>query len=504
MEALTQIVHLLDGFKLSKIDIIDSQDSTSRFTEFYRLIKNGDLKSDEEAARYFYPDLDKQDQNYRKLKSQFKERLINTVLFLDTYNKNATEHQNALVEAQKLWAATSILYNRSAVASVVEIAEKLLKHCIYYEFTELVVQITDKLKHIHGTVVGDKNKFNLYREMHLEYLEYYCAELKAKDLMQCIRFNYVKSAAYNKEKFAEAEKAIEILTPLREKCETYMFMSFWYYIHVSKYQTRFDNRNIVKTCEEGIAHFKQKKYAASAPIAVLMNQLLIGQIQLRQYEAGKVTAAEVLTLQVEGTHNWYKTLEQHMMLAFHTQEYTEAYKVYQIALNHRDFKFLKGGNLEIWLLFEAHLCFLLKMGRIAGLTIEKSIFKNFKVNRFLNNISQFSTDKKGMNIPTLIIQFVLQMTEKKHDQLVDRIEAMEQYVKRHVKSDEAVYRSHCFLKLLLDLSKVNYSKKQIAARAKSLLIEISNSQLNIMEQGDRIEIMPFEDLWEEMQTLLNP
>jgi uncharacterized membrane protein len=504
MEALTQIVHLLDGFKLSKIDIIDSQDSTSRFTEFYRLIKNGDLKSDEEAARYFYPDLDKRDQNYRKFKSQFKERLINTVLFLDTHNKKASEYQNALAEAQKIWAVTCILYNRFAIASAIEISEKLLKHCIYYEFTELIIQITDKLKNMNGTVMGDRSKFDHYQAMHFKYVNYFMAELKVKDLFQMIRLDYVKSSAYIKGKEGEVDKAIAIITPLKETCDTYMFMQFWYLIHLAKYQTIFDNKNIVRICDEGITYFKGKDYAATAPIAIFMNQKLIGQIQLRQYEAGKVTAAEVLTLQVEGTHNWYKTLEQHMMLAFHTQEYTEAYKVYQIALNHRDFKFLKGGNLEIWLLFEAYLCFVLKMGRIAGLTIEKSIFKNFKVNRFLNNISQFSTDKKGMNIPTLIIQFVLQMTEKKHGQLVDRIEAMEQYVKRHVKSDETVYRSHCFLKLLLDLSKVNYSKKQIAARAKSLLIEISNSQLNIMEQGDRIEIMPFEDLWEEMQTLLNP
>ena len=191
-----------------------------------------------------------------------------------------------------------------------------------------------------------------------------------------------------------------------------------------------------------------------------------------------------------------------MMLAFNTREYAEAYAVYQTAVNHRDFKFLKGGNLEIWLLYEAYLCFVIKMGKIQGLTLETSTFKNFKLSKFINNIGQFSNDKKGMNIPTLIIQYVLQLTEKNRSQLVDRIEAMEQYVKRHVKTDEAALRSHCFLKLLLELSKVNYSKKLIGSKAKALLKEIENTQLDIMEQGDRIEILPFEYLWEEMQPLL--
>ena len=502
MEALTQIVHLLDGFKLSKIDIIDSQDSNSRFTEFYRMIKSGEIKNEEEAAKHFYPKEEKRDQNYRKFKSQFKERLIDTVFFLDTHNKKVSEYQNSFTQAQKTWAATCILYNRSAFAAATETSERLLKDCIYYEFTELVVQITDKLKNIYGTVIGDKGKFNYYRDMHHKYLEYYIAELKAKDLMQCIRFHYVKSAAYNKEKYAEAEKAIEIITPLRATCETYMFMSFWYYIHVAKYQTIFDNRNIVKTCEEGIAHFKQKQYAATAPIAVLMNQLLIGQIQLRQYAAGRVTAAEVLQLQTEGTHNWYKTLEQHVMLAFHTKEYGEAYRVYQIAKSHRDFKFLKGANLEIWRLYEAYLVFVIKIGKIPNLTLPQSGFKTFKVNKFINDVSQFSNDKKGMNIPSLIIQYVLQLTEKNRDQLVERMEAIEQYVKRHVNSDEAVYRSHCFLKLLLELTKVNYSRKLILPKAQPIIAEIENTPIDLMEQGDRIEIMPFEYLWEDMLPLL--
>jgi hypothetical protein len=466
------------------------------------MIKNGDIKSDEAAAKYFYPELAKQDQNYRKFKSQFKERLIDTVFFLDTYNKKASEYQNALVEAQKAWAATCILYNRHALAAATEIAEKLLKQCLFYEFTELVVQITDKLKNYYGTVIGDKIKFNYYRAVHFEYANYYMAELKAKDLYQSLRLNYVKSAAFKKEMHGEVDKAIEMITPIKETCNTYMFMLFWYLTHLAKYQTIFDNKNIVRICEEGIAHFKEKEYAATAPIAILMNQKLIGQIQLRQYEAGKVTAAEVLKLQSEGTHNWYKTLEQHVMLAFHTKEYEEAYRVYQIARNHRDFKFLKGANLEIWLLYEAYLVFVIKIGKMPNLTLPQSEFKTFKINRFLNDVSQFSNDKKGMNIPTLIIQYVLQLTEKNREQLVERIEAIEQYVKRHVRSDEAVYRSHCFLKLLLELTKVNYSCKLILPKAKPLLEEIESSPIDIMEQGDRIEIMPFEYLWEDMLPLL--
>jgi hypothetical protein len=503
MESITQITNLLDGYKMAKIDIIDNHDSTSRYTEFYRMLKSGAFKSDEDAAKHFYPEQEGRDVNYRKLKSQYLERLMNAVLFLDIHNKKASEHQNAVAEAEKLWVVIIVLYNRGAFIAALEESEKLLKHCIYYELTELIVQITDKLKHMHGTITGDSQRYAYMKKLHLEYVDHYLAELKAKDLFQSIRMPYVKSAAYNKEMYAVADKATRELEPLLPNCSTYMFMTFWYCINLSKYQTIFDHKNVLKVCEEGIEHFKQKKYVAAAPLMVLMNQKLICQIQLRSYEESKVTAQEVLKLHVEGTHNWYKTLEQRMMLAFHTRQYAEAYDVYQMAVKHRDFKFLKGGNLEIWFLYEANLYFLLKMGKIQGLCLEQSILKNFKLIKFVNNMSQFSGDKKGMNVPALIIQYVLQLTEKKREQLADRIEAMEQYVKRYVKTDEAFYRCHYFLKLLLELSKVNYSKKLIAAKAKTLLKDMEASATDIMAQGDRIEILPFEYLWEEILPLLH-
>jgi hypothetical protein len=504
MDSIMQIAHLLDGYKLANIDIIDNDDSKSRFTEFYRLIKDGTLTTDEVAARHFYPDPKGRELNYRKFKSQFNERLINTVFFLDIHNKKASEHQNAVAEAEKTWAATIILYNRGAIDAAIELSEKLLKHCIYYELTELVVQITDKLKHMYGTVTGNFNRYDYLQEIHWQYVGFYMAELKAKNLFQSIRMPYIKSAAYNSSMYEVADKAVQELEPLRQNCSTYMFMSFCYYINLAKYQTIFDQRNAIKMCEEGIAYFRQKPYAAHAPLIVLLNQKLICQIQLRLYDAGKMTAREVLTLHVDGTRNWYKTLEQHMMLAFHTQEYADAYEVYKMAVNHRDFRFLKAADLEIWLLYEAYLCLVVKMGKIQNVIFETSHFKNFKLSKFINNISQFSGDKKGMNIPMLIVQYLLQLTEKDRGQLIDRIDAMEQYVKRHIKGEETAQRVNCFLKLLLELSKVHYSKKLIASKAKALMSEISGITLDIMEQGDRIEIMPFEYLWEEMQPFLRP
>ena len=55
MDSIMQIAHLLDGYKLANIDIIDNNDSKSRFTEFYRLVKNGTLTTDKPPPVIFIP-----------------------------------------------------------------------------------------------------------------------------------------------------------------------------------------------------------------------------------------------------------------------------------------------------------------------------------------------------------------------------------------------------------------------------------------------------------------
>jgi hypothetical protein len=505
MDAIRQVTLLLEESKVAKIDIIDNQDTTNRYTEFYQLLKNSTIKTDLDAVRHFYQIDDVQDQRYRKFKLRFKEKIGNLVFFVDTNDDKVGDYQNTYTNAQKTWAFVNILYTRSALVAAMEYSEQLIKICLQYEFTELIVQITDRLKYCYSVALGDKAKYTYYRDLHFKHLEYLNAEFLAKDAFQRIKIEYVKTVAFKREMLDEATKAVEELTPLVSKCDTFTFMAFWYYVRLSASQVIYDHKSNLATCEEGLKFLGEKKFDTRKAATLLMNQKLISQIQLHRYEDGKKTAIEVLALQIEGTHNWYKTLEQHMMLAFHTREYRQAYDVYLTATKHKGYAFLTGRNKEIWVLFSAYLYFLIKVQRVEGILLEQSGLKEFRTARFLNELQQISADKKGMNIPTLIINFILQLSsdgKSAKKDLSDGVEAMQKYIVRHVKKTDASFRSNIFMKLLTHIFEQGGSKKLIAPVAKKLMNEISESHPDIMEQGDRIEILPFEYLWEDMQPLL--
>ena len=49
MQVIKQLAFVLEDTKVAKIDILDHNDSTNRHTEFYRLVKNGTITTDEQG-----------------------------------------------------------------------------------------------------------------------------------------------------------------------------------------------------------------------------------------------------------------------------------------------------------------------------------------------------------------------------------------------------------------------------------------------------------------------
>jgi hypothetical protein len=147
MNILTQIVQVLDRYKMRDIDILDSKDSTSRYTELYRLIKDGTIKTDEDAAKHFYGNKAKPNEGkYRVFKTEFKSRLLNTLYFIDTNHPSFTDFQSAYYAAQHQWGAINLLYRRNIFFAANPLAERLLIDCKKFELTDLCILILERLK----------------------------------------------------------------------------------------------------------------------------------------------------------------------------------------------------------------------------------------------------------------------------------------------------------------------------------------------------------------------
>lgn len=250
----------------------------------------------------------------------------------------------------------------------------------------------------------------------------------------------------------------------------------------------------IEVCDEAVALFEAKSYQASVPLQVFYYQLLVTHTQLKQYDRGKIAAQKCLALLTEGSFNWFKYQELYFILSMHTRQYQDAYNLFKETISHRKFQYLPASIVETWKIFEAYLHYLIDIGQVypeAG----DNHFNKFRLGRFLNDTPLFARDKRGMNIPILIIQILFMVQQQKYDEAIDRIEAIEKYSSRYLRKDDT-YRSNCFIKMLLEIPKSSFHRAAVLRKSGKFRKKLEEVPLDVANQTHEIEIIPYEDLWE--------
>jgi hypothetical protein len=179
------------------------------------------------------------------------------------------------------------------------------------------------------------------------------------------------------------------------------------------------------------------------------------------------------------------------ILSFHSEEYTIAQKTIEKAKSVTQIKHLK----EQWLIFEAYIFFFGAIGKIKNWENEK-----FKLGKFLNQVPVFSKDKQGYNVSILTLQLLFFLQRKNFGLMIDRMEALKKYKSRHLESPETM-RSYYFIEMLLVLVKHGFKKEKVITEVEGLRNELL--ALSVSVQGNRVEIVPYETLWDCVLDLLD-
>lgn len=494
MQILRELVHIVTKNKVRSIEIIgNSSDNKSMVNEFYEGILEDKFRTDTSAADHFY-ESDENNPNYKKLKNRLKNRLINTVFFIDVKQPSYSKRQRAYYECYKDWAAVKILSGKHARLSSISLSHKILKQAKKYEFTELVLDIARFLRLHYGTREGNVKKYEFYNTMFKEYEDAWFKENLAEELYSELVTKYVNSKATQTELFEKAEEYYQRLKESMEQRDTYKLHLCGNLIKIIKHISVNDYATTIKVCNEGIEFFKSKDYNATVPIQIFLHQQLICYTQLRQFGEGERVAQECLSFIEEGSFNWFKHQELYFLLSMHTGEYQKAYTIFEAATAHRRFQFLGPNVKETWKIYEAYLHYLVMVKRIEPYERDKR-FTKFKLGKFLNETPIYSKDKRGMNIPILVIQILFMILQHKYNDAIDRIEAIEKYCSRYLRKDDT-FRSNCFIKMLLQIPISGFHKAGVIRRAEKYLQRLHSMPIDVANQSSEIEIIPYEELWQ--------
>lgn len=492
MKKLQEIAHVLKKYRAQKIEVINGvgKNPATKVEQLYQLLIQDKVVDDEGAAELL-GFAGKHVGNYRRVKGKLEQQMLSSLFFLDP--KHISVDKYARLKCLKDWFAAKVLIYENRQLAGAHLAKKVLLKAQKYEYEDIAMDICYYLRRYYGINKRDEKLYNKYNHLYYKYRE----EREGKELADEYRI-MLYNLYYNREPaeeiFERGNKYYNDLLPYLEKHDNLNLHLLAFFIRLLTFGVVYDFNNVLKTAEKAIQFLKEKPLTGSIYIGPLYMEKLTAHIQLRQFEEGTKTAEEAAQYFVKGKHNWDIFQMNKFMLALHTQQYQEAYIVYNERVNDQGLKFLSAHQREMWIIFEAYIHYLLELGKIRNIDGNKS-FANFKSARFINNVPTFSKDKKGLNIPILIIHFLFLIKNGKYNQAIDRLEALEKYTTRYVKKGDH-YRSNCFIKLLIKIADANFHPVRSRRHGAKMLKKLNEVPLNFTNQQFEVEIIPYEYLWE--------
>lgn len=504
MLVIQSLVQLISEFRVKHIDILGNEDSKSKHTFLFKKITSGEITNDEEAAQLLF-NKKANSEIYRRFKSDFKEKLLNHLFFLDNQHHSLHSYQRAVLMVQKRWGAITILYQRGHILAATQLAERLLPMAIQYELTEAVVSILTQLKTFYGTQSGDLKKYQLYKELHQQYFELLCLEMQAKDMYENVRINYARSEAYQPELAAQATRDYETLLPALSKKHSAELHFLASILKIAAHIASHDYENVLQVCQEALVYFSKKPFDYRKGISIVLDIKLGACIQLKKYEEGTLAGKQALEINQPSSTNWYLTIGNHIVLSLHCEKYTEAFEYFLLASSQKEFYTVSEKIKERFKLYEAYLFLLASLGKLEQVTLADFPKKGkFRLNKFLNEIPIFQKDKSGMNVPVLILQILYLTQEQNFDKAIDKIKAIELYCHRHLHKHNTLYRANCFIQALIELPKAGFHRYAFIRKAEKYIKKLQELPMEKARQSYIVEIIPFETLWEFVIESLPP
>lgn len=496
MEELKAMISAVSKNKVKQIDVIGNQDGgNTQAQQLYDGIASGEIQTDEDIIDTFFADSGDNASFYTsRIKRKLKDKLLNTLFFVDVNRPNFNEYNRAYFTCYRQAAAVKILIGLGARAAAIPLAEKTLKQALKFEFTELIYSLARDLRRHYGSIIGEKKQFEEVNELVKKYAEILESETIVEEYYSELMVNYVKTKATNPEIKDTAIAYAEELELLSKKISSPRFDYLAQLVRVLRYEIENDYHNVLKVCEEAIHLFEAKKENITiANVFSFAIRLLAANIYLKSYSAAEKSIKKCEEYSKEGTTNRFLTREYSIALYFHARKFQQAYDIYKQAVSHPNFTKLPAHTQERWRVLEAFIFYFIYTGKIKP--DADNPVKTFRLSKFLNEVPEYSKDKRGANISILILQILFFLHQKKYNDIIDRVESLKTYTYRYLLRDDT-FRSSCFIKMLVTVSDASFHKKAVLRKAEKYRKKLEEVPLHKANQSAELEVVPYETLWE--------
>jgi len=408
MEDILSLIKLLDDQKLKHIKTLNDPSALSNKTrQLYDGLRNGDFRTDHEASYSIYTK-DEAHPAYLKLKHRFKERLINTLFFIDIQQYGNSAYQKTLNRSYKNWAASKILLDKGPRKTAISIQETILKNVLKYDIEELAIMIIKDLKMHYGLYEYNLNKFNRYKKLgfrlkHIinlknEIEEYFCFLGHLIESKKSIQFN---------DEIKNIEEKVTAISDKSQQIDSYYLRYHIFTCFYIIYLIKKDFNSQIKITQEAINYFHSKKGFKKYGTATFLQIRGIADMSLGNYNNALLSFNKCLDFNPKPGGLLWQSLRNYIFLIdILRKNYDSAYVILSNVINHGSFNKSYVDFKQHWFLKEAFIQFLIRIGKIQPDNIKVQKLRAFRINRFINETPTLTKDKRGYNVSIHIIQML--------------------------------------------------------------------------------------------------
>lgn len=174
------------------------------------------------------------------------------------------------------------------------------------------------------------------------------------------------------------------------------------------------------------------------------------------------------------------------------EKFHQATKIFRSVRMHKNFHELPECERDRWRIYRAYLLFV---------NDSKLVKWGFDIEKFKENIPEYSKEFQGYNIATIIIQILYYLREGNIKHIDKKIEQLKEYSSIHLDKRHN-YRNSIFIRMLETLPEKEYSHQIIQEKGSTYLKKLISTPIP-PDLHQELEIIPYEILWEYIMNILS-
>ncbi|GLR19755.1 hypothetical protein [Portibacter lacus] len=502
LDTIISLADLITKQKLYKVEIIDEvKNPTTKIGRFYQNVSNGTFKTEEQAAEslgYSGPT----DKNYNNLKSDLFNRMVNSVFFIDQSSSLYSDSLTAAKNAFKNYSAIRLLIGSRKRDIAIDLAHKTIKVSKKYGFTDLNYLLASILTDHYAAIAFDKSKYNKYKKFKNYYLKAMIAENDIRELKAIFDMELSKSGTgLNEKKLHEHAENINTIRKTQKEIHTYRYNLFAYLYQINFFLETRKYTELITLADEALHFFKKQGINSMDAEFMIKIRAGLAYFMLKDYKSAENYFIMLNKISRPNTTNWYSTYNYLSSLYINTERYLDTYDILTIVFNSPNFEKAHPIIVQLFKIKEAYFHFLIELGKIDPSKSKEKPLRKFRLGRFLNETPIFSKDKRGVNISILIIQMILLVQNKKYGEIIDKLDALNMYSHRYLRSDNT-FRSNCFIKMLAKLPDADYHPIRWERYVKKYRQRLEEHPFELSYHNIDLEVIPFETLYDLVIEML--